>query len=199
MRCLKVNKELVVLLFLCFSKTNFLLPEIPLNIDSKRLDRAIAIYKGDAPPPSTKVNKTAKKKQKRAKRARSAYSFFVAASSNEWKVKHPDQSFAEFSRFCSGAWKELKDKSEFAKLASEDRKRRERELEEEDDDGDEEEDDDDDDDDDVDDEDDEKGEGEGLNQNEDVAVDRSVDAGPPFVRRVLEREKMPRLRLLCFT
>lgn len=156
-----------------------------MNIDSKRLDRAIALYKGEAPPPKPRAVSKKAKKPKRSKRARSAYSFFVAASSEKWKAEHPDQNFAEFSRFCSGAWKELEDKSEFVKMANEDRKRRERELEEEDDD------------DDLDDEDEVDVELEDVAPKE--ATDRSVDEGPPFSRAALEREKMPRLRLLCFT
>ncbi len=34
---------------------------------------------------------------------------------------------------------------------------------------------------------------------EEDGEERPVSSGPPFSRRALEREKMPRLRLLCFT
>ena len=170
---------IVLLLFIFF----FDMKEIPLNVNSKRLDHALSVYKGDEQRPFTQL------KKKRRKKARSAYSFFVNASSEAWKEENPDKSFADFSRFCAAEWKALKDKSKFNKLAKEDRKRAEREREEE-----EEQEEELDDDDEVKEEDDDK-----VVILEEDGEERPVSSGPPFSRRALEREKMPRLRLLCFT
>ncbi len=165
-----------------------------MNINSKRLDYAIAVFKGDKPAALRK--QTVPKKQKKSKRARSAYSFFVAASRAGWKEKNPDKSFAEFSKSCAAEWKVLKNKSEYEKQAREDRKRRERDEEEEEEaDEDEEE------------EEEEMAEGEDdghkLEGPDEVVLfdeepPKSVESGPPFARVVLGKEKMPKLRLLCF-
>lgn len=163
--------------------------EIPLNVNSKRLEQAISIYKGEKPASKSASSRASSRAQsnpsalKRAKRARSAYSFFVNSKAKNWKQDNPEQSFADFSRSCAAEWKGLEDKSEFFKLAELDRKRRdiEREDEEEDEEDKEEED--------IEEEDGEKVE---------AADERPVSKGPPFSRSALEKEKLPKLRLLCF-
>ena len=183
--------------------------DIPLQVTSQRLAKAIARFKGEkfvAPekPKSEKKRTRTKAKKptkaKRSKKAKSAYSFFMVEKSKELRDANPEMPFAEVSKACGAQWKLQEDRSKYMKLAKDDKERVQRELEEEDEleiaNLDDEKDKDDDDDDVVLFDDSEEAQ-KGHSKEPEAPEERNMDDGPPFEREELASLKMNKLRALC--